>query len=87
MQDIKRFFTFVIFDAVINKNCNAVTIMGTQRILIVCGGPIGMLILMLLRRKSIPQVQLWKMPVISVLLTIAGVSGASAACPYPQDPL
>jgi len=50
--------------------------MGTQRILILCGGTIGMLILMLLRRKTFPQIQLWKFPVISVLLTVAGVIGA-----------
>lgn len=50
--------------------------MGTQRILILCVGTIGMLVLMLLRRKNFPQIQLWKYPVISVLLTIAGVIGA-----------
>ena len=50
--------------------------MGTQRILIVCGGAVGMLILMLLRRKAFPQIQFWKFPVISILLTIAGVIGA-----------
>ena len=50
--------------------------MGTQRILILCGGTIGMLILMLLRRKIYPQIQLWKYPIISILLTIAGVIGA-----------
>ena len=50
--------------------------MGLQRILIVAGGAVGMLILMLLRRKNYPEVKLWKYPVISVLLTIAGVAGA-----------
>lgn len=50
--------------------------MGTQRLLIICGGTVGMLILMLLRRKSFPQVQIWKMPIISILLTLAGVAGA-----------
>lgn len=50
--------------------------MGTQRILILCGGTIGMLILMVLRRKRFPQIQLWKFPIISILLTIAGVIGA-----------
>ena len=35
-----------------------------------------MLILMLLRRKNFPQVQFYKYPIISVLLTIAGVIGA-----------
>ena len=50
--------------------------MGTQRILIVCGGTIGMLILMLLRRKAFPQIRIWKFPIISILLTLAGVSGA-----------
>ena len=50
--------------------------MGTQRILILCGGTIGMLALMLFRRKKYPQVQLWKYPLISVFLTIAGVIGA-----------
>lgn len=50
--------------------------MGTQRILILCGGTVGMLMLMLLRRKIYPQIQLWKYPIISVLLTIAGVIGA-----------
>jgi hypothetical protein len=50
--------------------------MSTQRILIVSGGTIGMFILMLLRRKAFPQIKLWKLPIISVLLTIAGVAGA-----------
>ena len=50
--------------------------MGTQRILILCAGTIGMLILMLLRRKYFPQIQLWKYPLISILLTMAGVAGA-----------
>lgn len=50
--------------------------MGTQRILIICGGTVGMLILMLLRRKNFPQIQSWKMPIISILLTLAGVAGA-----------
>lgn len=50
--------------------------MGTQRILIICGGTVGMLILMLLRRKAFPQIQLWKLPIISLLLTLAGVAGA-----------
>ena len=50
--------------------------MGTQRILIISGGTVAMLILMLLRRKTFPQVQIWKYPVISILLTCAGVAGA-----------
>lgn len=50
--------------------------MGTQRILILCGGTVGMLMLMLLRRNFYPQVQLWKYPIISILLTLAGVFGA-----------
>lgn len=50
--------------------------MGTQRILIICSGTIGMLILMLLRRNRFPHIKLWKYPVTSVLLTIAGVAGA-----------
>lgn len=50
--------------------------MGTQRILILCGGTAGMLLLMLLRRKTFPRIQLWKYPIISILLTIAGVIGA-----------
>lgn len=50
--------------------------MGTQRILILCSGTIGMLILMLLRRRAFPQIQIWKFPIISLLLTIAGVAGA-----------
>jgi phosphatidylglycerol:prolipoprotein diacylglycerol transferase len=50
--------------------------MGMQRILILCGGTVGMFLLMLLRRKSFTEVKIWKMAVISVLLTIAGVSGA-----------
>lgn len=50
--------------------------MGTQRIIILCGGTVGMFILMLLRRKAFPHINLWKMAVISVLLTIAGVVGA-----------
>lgn len=50
--------------------------MGTQRIIILCIGTVSMLILMLLRRKYYPQVQIWKYPIISILLTIAGIIGA-----------
>lgn len=50
--------------------------MGTQRILIIGGGTVAMLILMLLRRKTYPQVSTWKIPLISILLTFAGVAGA-----------
>lgn len=50
--------------------------MGTQRLMIILGGTVGMLILMLLRRKTFPQIALWKMPIISILLTLAGVAGA-----------
>jgi len=50
--------------------------MGTQRIMIICGGTVGMLLLMLLRRNAFPQVQIWKLPIISILLTLAGVAGA-----------
>ena len=50
--------------------------MGTQRVLIIGGGAVAMLILMLLRRKTFPQVQIWKYPLISILLTFAGVAGA-----------
>ena len=50
--------------------------MSTQRILIVCAGTVGMLLLMLLRRKFFPQIRIWKFPIISILLTIAGVAGA-----------
>ena len=50
--------------------------MGTQRIIIVCAGTIGMFLQMLLRRKHFPNLQLWKITVISILLTLAGVAGA-----------
>ena len=50
--------------------------MSTQRLMVILGGAVGMLILMLLRRKNYPKVQLWKYPVISLLLTAAGVAGA-----------
>lgn len=50
--------------------------MGTQRILIILGGTVAMMILMLLRRKSFPQVQIWKILIVSILLTISGVAGA-----------
>ena len=50
--------------------------MDKTRILILCAGTLGMFIQMLLRRKHFPQVALWKLPVISVFLTLAGVAGA-----------
>lgn len=50
--------------------------MGTQRILIILGGTVGMFLLMLMRRKSFPQIQVWKLPIISILLTMAGAAGA-----------
>ena len=50
--------------------------MGMQRILIICGGTVGMLIQMLLRHKTFPQIRIWKLPIISLLLTLAGVAGA-----------
>ena len=50
--------------------------MSTTRILILCAGTIGMFIQMLLRRKRFPLVALWKLPVISIFLTLAGVAGA-----------
>lgn len=50
--------------------------MGTQRLLIIGGGTVAMLVLMLMRRKTFPQVSTWKIPLISILLTFAGVAGA-----------
>lgn len=49
--------------------------MSAQRILIILSGTLGMLLLMLLRRKRHPDVKLWKYPIISLLLTVAGVAG------------
>ena len=49
--------------------------MGTERILVICTGSFAMLVLMLLRRKAFPTVALWKIPVLSILLTITGVLG------------
>jgi len=50
--------------------------MGIQRMLIIGFGTVGMLFLLLIRRKAFPSVQVWKLPIISVMLTIAGVAGA-----------
>lgn len=50
--------------------------MGPERIMVVCGGTIGMMLLMFLRRKLHPDVAAWKIPIISILLTISGVAGA-----------
>lgn len=49
--------------------------MSTERIMIILAGTLAMLILMLLRRKRYPKIPIWKYPVISLLLTIAGVAG------------
>ena len=47
-----------------------------MRILFICTGCLGMMIQMMLRRKKFPQVALWKIPLISIFLTISGVAGA-----------
>lgn len=49
--------------------------MGAQRIMIIELGTVSMFFLMLLRRKNYPQIKIWKLAVISVLLTISGVIG------------
>lgn len=50
--------------------------METERILIISAGSIAMLISMLLRRKTYPEISIWKIPLISILLTLFGVLGA-----------
>lgn len=50
--------------------------MDSTRILIICAGTIGMYLQMVLRRKHFPEIAHWQLPVISILLTIAGVAGA-----------
>ncbi|MBQ3007967.1 MAG: prolipoprotein diacylglyceryl transferase [Oscillospiraceae bacterium] len=50
--------------------------MGKQRILIIAFGTMAMFLLMYLRRKNYPQIKIWKMAVISLLLTFSGVAGA-----------
>lgn len=50
--------------------------MGKQRIMILVLGTVAMFFLMLLRRKKYPEVNIWKMAVISFWLTISGVIGA-----------
>lgn len=49
--------------------------MSTQRIIVILSGMLGMLLLMLIRRNSFPQIKIWKYPLISAYLTIAGVAG------------
>ena len=49
--------------------------MSIRRIVVILCGTICMLVLMLLRKKQTPQVKLWKYPVISLILTAAGVAG------------
>lgn len=49
--------------------------MDARRIMVILVGTFGMLLLMLLSRKKYPHVRLWKYPVISLLLTVAGVAG------------
>jgi len=50
--------------------------MGIQRIIIILEGTLAMFVLMLLRRKSYPQIKNWQFGVVSILLTISGVIGA-----------
>ena len=49
--------------------------MGTERILTIAAGTAAMLGLMLFQRKRYPSVAVWKLPVISVILTVCGVLG------------
>lgn len=49
--------------------------MSPQRIMVILCGTVAMLILMLLRRKRYPDIAAWKYPIISLLLTVAGVVG------------
>ncbi len=50
--------------------------MSGQRIMIIILGAAAMFLLMLLRRKSFPEIGIWKMAVICLLLTVSGVAGA-----------
>lgn len=50
--------------------------MGVQRIIIILLGSIGMFLLMLMRRKSFPNIKIWKIAIVNICLTIAGVIGA-----------
>lgn len=50
--------------------------MGIERILVVAGGTLAMLAVMLWRRKHYPEVAVWKIPVLTVLLALCGVAGA-----------
>lgn len=49
--------------------------MSPGRIKLVAMGALAMFIVMLLRRKKYPEVSLWKLPIICVVLTICGVLG------------
>jgi len=49
--------------------------MGAERILMIGLGAAAMLVLTLARRKQFPEVALWKIPVLMVMLTVAGVLG------------
>ena len=51
-------------------------ILNGQRIMILEFGTAAMFILMILRRKHYPQIGIWKMFAVSVLLTVSGVAGA-----------
>lgn len=50
--------------------------MSPERLLIIGAGTVAMLAVMLLRRRRYPGVALWKMPIVSILLTVCGVLGA-----------
>lgn len=50
--------------------------MGKRRVIILVFGTLAMFLLMLFRKKEYPQIKIWKMVIISILLTISGVLGA-----------
>lgn len=49
--------------------------MALNKILMISLGAVAMLIYTLLRRKQFPEVAVWKIPVLMVILTVAGVAG------------
>ena len=49
--------------------------MAPERIIAIVIGAVAMFIVMFLRRKQYPQVAVWKLPIICVMLTVCGVLG------------
>jgi len=50
--------------------------MSFERILIILGGTLGMLLLMLFRKRKYAEIPVWKMIISSLLLAVCGVVGA-----------